>query len=213
MSTFAAHSLRAKSIARWPLQLALKPTNVAEHCFESSIIALILATIESEVFNNKEISPERTCVLAMLHESSEWGGATDIAKNVKYHDKETFDAIKKVESFYEDKLLSSLDAFPPGVRKLFEPLIKQDKADPHAVLAKYADHIHALYESEKEVRLHNAEFTQPYIEQVCVVEELCAKSPACQYFMTHFYPSFHHKMDSSSEKVRKVNASFETVTI
>jgi|TARA_R110002060_G_scaffold9059_1_gene13468 5'-deoxynucleotidase YfbR-like HD superfamily hydrolase len=214
MSKFVALWLRAKVINRWPLQGALKPTNVAEHSFECSVIGFMLGAIELTVFKNNNISPEKVCTLCTLHEASEVSGVADISKPVKYHDNKTYQAIKKVEDFYEDKLLNSLDIFPTEMRELINPFIKQDKSEPHAILAKHADHIHALYESEKEVRLGNFEFNDAYNAQVGIIEKLCSQSRACNYFMTHFYPAFHHSIDKLTNDAleqKTINIkSFET---
>lgn len=214
MSNFIALWLRAKVINRWPLQGALKPTNVAEHSFECSVIGFMLGTIELTVFNNKNISPEKVCTLCVLHEASEVSGVADISKPVKYHDDITYQAIRKVEEYYENKLLNSLNVFPAKMRELITPLIKQDKTEVHSQLAKYADHIHALYESEKEVRLGNYEFNDAYNAQVSTIENLCLQSRSCDYFMNHFYPAFHHSIDkltNDSLEQRSINIkSFET---
>jgi 5'-deoxynucleotidase YfbR-like HD superfamily hydrolase len=67
MSNFAAFWLRAKNINRWPLQAAIKPTNVAEHSFECAIIGYLLGAIDLHVFDNKSVNPDKGSSLCIFH--------------------------------------------------------------------------------------------------------------------------------------------------
>jgi 5'-deoxynucleotidase len=119
----------------------------------------------------------------------------DICSPVKNHDPETSNAIKRLERIYEDKLLNTLDGLPIGLKAMLTPLIKQDKTEHHAILAKYADYIHALYEADKEVRLGNYEFECALESQKKILARLCEESEVVNYFMKEFYPAFTYNID------------------
>src|SRR5436309_15533999 len=69
-SHFFAYLSRMKFIRRWGLMHSTYPENIQEHSLRVAQIAHALAIIRNRLYGG-EVSPERTAVLALYHDTSE----------------------------------------------------------------------------------------------------------------------------------------------
>ncbi|NRA71986.1 MAG: 5'-deoxynucleotidase [Gammaproteobacteria bacterium] len=190
---FTAWWFRAKNILRWPLQHTLVSNNVANHSFECTIVAHMIAVIDKEIFNHQNTDPNYVGMLAAFHEGAEVAGCGDINSVAKNYDEETRLAIKRLESLFEEKLLNAL---PKHLRATYHPLIVQDKTNRAVRLAKCADDFCAYLEASKEMRLGNLEFATA-MKGIHDSKILlwCEEFEAAQYFYDHCLAGFNDDFD------------------
>lgn len=194
---FVAWSFRAKNISRWPLQKKLIQANVAEHTYEVTTVASLIAHIDKEIFKNENIDILQVVMIANMHESSEFSGVGDVNTKCKNYDTETKKAFKRLEHLFELKLIKTL---PDELQSVYKRIIQPDKNSYEAKIVKAADLICALEEAHTELRLNNNEFrtaSQDVKNHLTLFEN---ELPAVKYFMNHFFPCFNDDFDQLNEK-------------
>src|SRR6058998_1470702 len=128
-SHFFAYLSRMKFIRRWGLMHSTYPENIQEHSLRVAQIAHALAIIRNRLYGG-EVSPERTAVLALYHDTSEVLTG-DLPAPVKEFNPEIHRAYHAIEAASKEKLFGLIpDPLKPGYEPFFRP-------DPH-------DHTHRL---------------------------------------------------------------------
>ncbi len=191
-SHFFAHLFRMKLINRWPLMRNINTENVAEHSHQVAIVAHMLAVIERQYFGGN-LDPERVATLALFHDASEVLTG-DLPTPVKYFNPQIADEYKKIEAIAEQKLLSML---PPELQSVYRDYLLGECYSPaEKLLVKAADNLCAYLKTLEEITAGNREFTiaRRRLEKMLAA----AQSPAVQYFLDTFVPSFALSLDEIS---------------
>jgi len=191
-SHFFAHLFRMKLINRWPLMRNINTENVAEHSHQVAIVAHMLAVIERQFFGGN-LDPERVATLALFHDASEVLTG-DLPTPVKYFNPQIADEYKKIEAIAEQKLLSML---PPELQSVYRDYLLGECYSPaEKLLVKAADNLCAYLKTLEEITAGNREFTiaRRRLEKMLAA----AQSPAVQYFLDTFVPSFALSLDEIS---------------
>lgn len=191
-SHFFAHLFRMKLINRWPLMRNINTENVAEHSHQVALVAHMLAVIERQYFGGN-LDPERVATLALFHDASEVLTG-DLPTPVKYFNPQIADEYKKIEAIAEQKLLSML---PPELQSVYRDYLLGECYSPaEKLLVKAADNLCAYLKTLEEITAGNREFTiaRRRLEKMLAA----AQSPAVQYFLDTFVPSFALSLDEIS---------------
>lgn len=191
-SHFFAHLFRMKLINRWPLMRNINTENVAEHSHQVALVAHMLAVIDRQYFNGN-LDPERVATLALFHDASEVLTG-DLPTPVKYFNPQIADEYKKIEAIAEQKLLSMLPVELQSVYR--EYLLGECYSPAEKLLVKAADNLCAYLKTLEEITAGNREFTiaRRRLEKMLAA----AQSPAVQYFLDTFVPSFALSLDEIS---------------
>ena len=153
-STFlAVHLLRPHAIKRWPLMHSEREESLSSHIADTCLLGHLLAAVACDIHERTDIDPGEVASLCLLHEIAESGGCGDINSRCKHHNKETYEAIKALESIFEGM---ALDMLPEQLKARYTPLFKQDKNDINAKVAKIADTFAALIKCQWEISHGNA---------------------------------------------------------
>ncbi len=191
-SHFFAHLFRMKLINRWPLMRNINTENVAEHSHQVALVAHMLAVIDRQYFGG-DLDPERVATLALFHDASEVLTG-DLPTPVKYFNPQIADEYKKIEAIAEQKLLSML---PPELQSVYRDYLLGECYSPaEKLLVKAADNLCAYLKTLEEITAGNREFTiaRRRLEKMLTA----AQSPAVQYFLDTFVPSFALSLDEIS---------------
>ena len=191
-SHFFAHLFRMKLINRWPLMRNINTENVAEHSHQVALVAHMLAVIERQYFGG-DLDPERVATLALFHDASEVLTG-DLPTPVKYFNPQIADEYKKIEAIAEQKLLSML---PPELQSVYRDYLLGECYSPaEKLLVNAADNLCAYLKTLEEITAGNREFTiaRRRLEKMLAA----AQSPAVQYFLDTFVPSFALSLDEIS---------------
>ncbi|MDZ7870838.1 MAG: 5'-deoxynucleotidase [Rheinheimera sp.] len=191
-SHFFAHLFRMKLINRWPLMRNINTENVAEHSHQVALVAHMLAVIDRQYFGGN-LDPERVATLALFHDASEVLTG-DLPTPVKYFNPQIADEYKKIEAIAEQKLLSML---PPELQHVYRDYLLGECYSPaEKLLVKAADNLCAYLKTLEEITAGNREFTiaRRRLEKMLAA----AQSPAVQYFLDTFVPSFALSLDEIS---------------
>ena len=191
-SHFFAHLFRMKLINRWPMMRNINTENVAEHSHQVALVAHMLAVIERQYFGG-DLDPERVATLALFHDASEVLTG-DLPTPVKYFNPQIADEYKKIEAIAEQKLLSML---PPELQSVYRDYLLGECYSPaEKLLVKAADNLCAYLKTLEEITAGNREFTiaRRRLEKMLAA----AQSPAVQYFLDTFVPSFALSLDEIS---------------
>lgn len=194
-NAFLGLHLRAKNISRWPLMSVFKTELLSTHLYETSVIAHLLGVIAKEIYN-EDVNPERVSAMATFHEGSEVAGMGDIPSPVKYFSPLVSKMFKSLENEFETGLLNTL---PKELRAYYEPLIKQDKNEIHARLAKSADRIAAYLKCSYEISKRNAEFTAALEQQEVILAREAELFPCVKYFVEHFLTDASTTIDEQAK--------------
>ena len=194
---FFALLFRMKYIRRWGLMRSVRSENVAEHSFETAIIAHALAMI-GNVYFEKNYNPDRVALRAIFHDATEiYTG--DLPSPIKYHSDEMRDIYKTIEKKAADKLLDSL---PPELGGIYADYIHgihgndNDGADEYKLI-KAADKLCALIKCLEETGAGNKEYTSAlnFIQNTLDKEGMCE----LQYFYENFLPYFNKDIDEQGK--------------
>ena len=192
-SNFFAMVNRMKLINRWALMQNTKPENIAEHSHSVAVIAHALALIGNRKFG-KTYDPERTCLLALYHDTTEVITG-DMPTPVKYYNDDIRDVYKEIESIAGDRLLSMLEeAFQDDYRPLFH---KEAEDEPLWKLVKAADKISALIKCIEEKRMGNLEFDKALARQEQIIDAIDLDE--VRYFREHFLPAYYLTLDEHTK--------------
>ena len=184
---FYAFLNRMKYINRWGLMRNTRVENVAEHSFQTALIAHALACIEKVVFK-REVNPDKATALAVYHETAEVITG-DLPTPVKYFNDDIRGAYKKVEKYAEDKLFLGL---PEELREEIGACVRPDDC-AEKKLVKYADKLAAYIKCIEEVTCGNKEFDNAL--KATEKELRGYKSDSVNYFLENFVGAYYKNLD------------------
>lgn len=193
-SHFFAQLFRMKLIQRWPLMRNVHRENVAEHSHQVAMVAHMLATIGTQLFQG-QISAERVATLALFHDASEVLTG-DLPTPVKYFNPQIAVEYKKIEAIAEQRLLSLL---PPELQQAYQPLLLSEHYSyEEKQLVKAADHLCAYVKTIEEISAGNHEFVQAQRRLEKMLQSY--SQPEVHYFLKVFCPSFALSLDEISQE-------------
>lgn len=193
MFHFFAKLSRMKYIDRWGLMHNTRKENLAEHSFETAMIAHALAVLRNERFGG-HVSPERAALLALFHDASEIITG-DLPTPVKYYNGMLREAYAQVEEVARNRLLALL---PADLQPVYKPLLDEGKSGTPEdrelfPLIKAADKLSALIKCVEERRMGNMEFSKAEISLREAVRKMSLPEVDC--FMEEFLPSYSLTID------------------
>lgn len=192
---FYAMTDRTRYIQRWSLMYNTQSENVAEHSFQTAVIAHGLAVIRSVRFPDAvpRVDPQLVLAKDLYHDISEVITG-DLPTPVKYHDPQVRDAYKNFESLVADDLLHML---PEDLRGHYAPLFAESGDSEEEILVgklvKAADRIAALVKCQSEMARGNTEFQEALETTRAKLEE--SMLPEVQVFLDEFLPAFSLSLD------------------
>ena len=189
-SHFYAILSRMKNINRWGLMRNTRQENLSEHSLEVAFIAHSLAVIGNKRLG-KNISPEKTALVAMFHDTSEIITG-DMPTPIKYYNPEIKEAYKKIEAVAEKQLI---DMLPEDMRDEFYKIYNPD--DEITSLVKAADKISALIKCIEESNMGNMEFKDAEASTRKLIEQM--DMPEVKIFMEEFIESFYLSLDKQRD--------------
>jgi 5'-deoxynucleotidase len=171
------------------------PENVQEHSYQVAIVSHMLTLISNKKFKTN-ISPEKVALVALYHDASEVITG-DMPSPIKYFNNEIANEYKKIEAIAEKTLL---DMIPEEFKDEFAPLLLHNDVDKEiAAIVKSADVICGYLKTIEEISAGNLEFEKAKNNIAQTLEK--HRSPAVDYFMDIFVPSFSLNLDEISTKL------------
>lgn len=195
---FFAMTDRCRYIQRWSLMRNTEKENVAEHSFQTAVIAHGLAVIRLAYFPELEpqVDPRDVLAAALFHDVSEVITG-DLPTPVKYHDPELKEAYKRIEHLACEDLLAML---PRPLRPYYSGLIEAENGavrEPEdetiEALVKAADKLSAYLKCHGELAQGNGEFKEALDTTLDKLWEM--HMPEVEYFLEVFAPAFALSLD------------------
>lgn len=189
---FYAMISRMKFINRWGLMRNTITENIAEHSFETAVIAHGLAVIGNTYFG-KNIDADKVAVMAMFHDTSEIITG-DMPTPVKYFEPGIEEAYKNVESAAVNKLLTAL---PDGLRECYKEIYNENENNKELYrYVKAADKISALIKCIEERNMGNTDFISAQESTLNAVKSMNMEE--AEYFITNFLPPYSNTLDEQA---------------
>lgn len=195
---FFAMTDRTRYIQRWSLMRNAQTENLAEHSFQTAVIAHGLAVIRKVRFPElvPRLDEREVMARALYHDLSEVITG-DLPTPVKYHDPELQAAYKKIEALASADLLHML---PEDLRTAYAPLLAEPSAaetDPteHAItrMVKAADKLSAYVKCQSELSQGNQEFREAMVSTLSKLKAM--QMPEVEVFLAEFAPAFSLSLD------------------
>ena len=187
---FYAYLGRMKYIVRWGLMRNTSTENIQEHSLEVAVLAHALAVIHNRLKPGEELSPDRACVYAVFHDTSEIITG-DLPTPIKYYNpviKENYHAIEDVA---KNKLLSML---PDDMQDVYKEILFYEENDvKYFPIVKAADKLSAYIKCAEEVKAGNKEFVKAMEATEKSLKEM--NLPELDYFMEHFINAYNKTLD------------------
>lgn len=189
MNSFFALLFRQKYIRRWGLMRSSIPESLAEHTFETAVIAHALATVGNTLYG-KSYDPERVAALALFHDASEVLTG-DLPTPIKYFSREMREGYGRIEDHAIDNLLSKL---PEELKDTYSSLLRHEEGDEESHrLVKIADKLCAYIKCITEESGGNREFLSA--RRSIEAELDCNDSEELRYFREHLLDAFSLTID------------------
>ncbi|MBO4407204.1 MAG: 5'-deoxynucleotidase [Clostridia bacterium] len=186
---FFAMTGRLRYIKRWSLMRSGDTENVAEHSYETAVLAYALASIGNRVFH-RELNADRVASAALFHDFSE-AVTGDMPTPVKYKSEEMRAVFGKVEEESRDRLLAML---PEELEGDFRPLLSLEEDDPETYrYVRAADKLSAYFKCLGESENGNREFLSAKETTRRALEELGL--PEVEYFLGKFEEGYKMNLD------------------
>ncbi len=192
-SHFFAHLSRLKLITRWPLMRNVQAENVSEHSLQVAMVAHALAVINNQIFG-AALNADRIALIALYHDASEVLTG-DLPTPVKYYNAQIAHEYKKIEEIARHKLIEML---PQALRAAYTTLLdEQQHNEDERTIVKQADSLCAYLKCLEELSAGNHEFSLAKTRLEKTLEQ--RRSPATDYFLQVFVPSFSLSLDEISQ--------------
>ncbi len=191
---FFAMMTRMRNIARWGLMRNSIQENLAEHSFDTAVVAHALALIGRERFGDT-VDPGRVAAAALFHDAPEIVTG-DLPTPVKYNNPEICSAYKSIEHAAADSLLRML---PPDLRPHYRMILRMEEDEPGTYrYIKAADKISAYIKCVQELRGGNDEFRRAAAQTREAIRRM--DFPAAEAFLAEFGPAFSLSLDELQEE-------------
>ena len=179
---------RMRYITRWGLMRNTFSENIAEHSYQTAVLAHALALIRRDVLKLPTPDPDRCAVAALYHDASEILTG-DLPTPIKYYNPEIKTAYKQVERVAGERLLNML---PPELRASYEHDVLEDDA-ALAPIVKGADKLSAHIKCLEEQKAGNTEFDTAARQTWEAIQAM--DRPELNWFVEHCLGAFALNLD------------------
>lgn len=186
--SFFAVLSRMKNIHRWALMRNTRQENIAEHSYETAVLAHVLAEVTNRHYGG-DVDASRCVMLALYHDATEILTG-DLPTPVKYFNPAIRQAYRDVESHAADSLLSML---PQDMQNVYAPWVKQEGTSLEKRIVKAADKLSALIKCVEELGQGNREFASARRSTEQAIREM--DLPAALEFLEQYIPAYELPLD------------------
>ena len=179
---------RMRYITRWGLMRNTFSENIAEHSYQTAVLAHALALIRRDVLKLPTPDPDRCAVAALYHDASEILTG-DLPTPIKYYNPEIKTAYKQVERVAGERLLNML---PPELRASYEHDVLEDD-EALAPIVKGADKLSAHIKCLEEQKAGNTEFDTAARQTWEAIQAI--DRPELNWFVEHCLGAFALNLD------------------
>lgn len=179
---------RMRYITRWGLMRNTFSENIAEHSYQTAVLAHALALIRRDVLKLPTPNPDRCAVAALYHDASEILTG-DLPTPIKYYNPEIKTAYKQVERVAGERLLNML---PPELRASYEHDVLEDD-EALAPIVKGADKLSAHIKCLEEQKAGNTEFDTAARQTWEAIQAM--DRPELNWFVEHCLGAFALNLD------------------
>ena len=179
---------RMRYITRWGLMRNTFSENIAEHSYQTAVLAHALALIRRDVLKLPTPEPDRCAVAALYHDASEILTG-DLPTPIKYYNPEIKTAYKQVERVAGERLLNML---PPELRASYEHDVLEDD-EALAPIVKGADKLSAHIKCLEEQKAGNTEFDTAARQTWEAIQAM--DRPELNWFVEHCLGAFALNLD------------------
>ena len=179
---------RMRYITRWGLMRNTFSENIAEHSYQTAVLAHALALIRRDVLRLPTPDPDRCAVAALYHDASEILTG-DLPTPIKYYNPEIKTAYKQVERVAGERLLNML---PPELRASYEHDVLEDD-EALAPIVKGADKLSAHIKCLEELKAGNTEFDTAARQTWEAIQAM--DRPELNWFVEHCLGAFALNLD------------------
>lgn len=179
---------RMRYITRWGLMRNTFSENIAEHSYQTAVLAHALALIRRDVLKLPAPDPDRCAVAALYHDASEILTG-DLPTPIKYYNPEIKTAYKQVERVAGERLLNML---PPELRGSYEHDVLEDD-EALAPIVKGADKLSAHIKCLEEQKAGNTEFDTAARQTWEAIQAM--NRPELNWFVEHCLGAFALNLD------------------
>lgn len=179
---------RMRYITRWGLMRNTFSENIAEHSYQTAVLAHALALIRRDVLKLPTPDPDRCAVAALYHDASEILTG-DLPTPIKYYNPEIKTAYKQVERVAGERLLNML---PPELRASYEHDVLEDD-EALAPIVKGADKLSAHIKCLEEQKAGNTEFDTAARQTWEAIQAM--ERPELNWFVEHCLGAFALNLD------------------
>ena len=186
--SFFAVLSRMKNIHRWALMRNTRQENIAEHSYETAVLAHVLAEMTNRHYGG-DVDVSRCVTLALYHDATEILTG-DLPTPVKYFNPAIRQAYRDVEAHAADSLLSML---PADMQDVYAPWVKQEGDELEKRIVKAADKLSALIKCIEELGQGNREFASARRATEQAIREM--NLPAALEFLEQYIPAYELPLD------------------
>ena len=179
---------RMRYITRWGLMRNTFSENIAEHSYQTAVLAHALALIRRDILHLPTPDPDRCAVAALYHDASEILTG-DLPTPIKYYNPEIKTAYKQVERVAGERLLNML---PPELRASYEHDVLEDD-EALAPIVKGADKLSAHIKCLEEQKAGNTEFDTAARQTWVAIQAM--DRPELDWFVEHCLGAFTLNLD------------------
>ena len=179
---------RMRYITRWGLMRNTFSENIAEHSYQTAVLAHALALIRRDVLKLPTPDPDRCAVAALYHDASEILTG-DLPTPIKYYNPEIKTAYKQVERVAGERLLNML---PPELRARYEHDVLEDD-EALSPIVKGADKLSAHIKCLEEQKAGNTEFDTAARQTWEAIQAM--ERPELNWFVEHCLGAFALNLD------------------
>ena len=179
---------RMRYITRWGLMRNTFSENIAEHSYQTAVLAHALALIRRDILHLPTPDPDRCAAAALYHDASEILTG-DLPTPIKYYNPDIKTAYKQVERVAGERLLNML---PPELRASYEHDVLEDD-EALAPIVKGADKLSAHIKCLEEQKAGNTEFDTAARQTWEAIQAM--NRPELDWFVEHCLGAFTLNLD------------------
>ena len=179
---------RMRYITRWGLMRNTFSENIAEHSYQTAVLAHALALIRRDVLKLPTPDPDRCAVAALYHDASEILTG-DLPTPIIYYNPDIKTAYKEVERIAGNRLL---DMLPPELRSSYTHYVLEDDAELEPFV-KAADKLSAHIKCLEEQKAGNTEFDSASQQTLDALRAM--NRPELEWFLDNCLQAFTLNLD------------------